>query len=278
MFFLTPLQWASQPRRTVSLASGQTAERFDVDKKPCYLIGRDPNYAPDITIDAPSISRRHAALCHHRDGRLFVIDLASVRSRSVLSPLTCMVCIFSILSMHKLCMLIQAPRPHGCFGLQREGVSVNGQRIPQNKPVALNDGDVLGIGGVKTFRIQGDDALPGQHPEGPSEVRASHLLVKHRGSRNPSSWKEKTVTRSQEEALAMIHGFRERLVSGEATFAELASVESHCGSAQRGGDLGFFRRGQMQRPFEEAAFSLEIGQLSEPVFSDSGVHLIVRTG
>ncbi len=49
-------------------------------------------------------------------------------------------------------------------------------------------------------------------------------------------------------------------------------------SAQRGGDLGFFGRGQMQRPFEEATYALQVGELSGPVFTDSGVHLILRTG
>ena len=40
------------------------------------------------------------------------------------------------------------------------------------------------------------------------QVRASHLLVKHRGSRRPASWKEPVVTRSEEEALAMVQAFR----------------------------------------------------------------------
>ena len=42
--------------------------------------------------------------------------------------------------------------------------------------------------------------------------------------------------------------------------------------------LGVFGKGQMQPAFEKAAFALEIGELSEPVESDSGIHLILRTG
>mmetsp|Transcript_17906 Transcript_17906/g.45892 ORF Transcript_17906/g.45892 Transcript_17906/m.45892 type:complete len:112 (+) Transcript_17906:125-460(+) len=110
------------------------------------------------------------------------------------------------------------------------------------------------------------------------QVRASHLLVKHRDSRRPSSWKEATVTRSKEEALEMIKEFRKQLVDGRVEFAALASKESHCGSAQAGGDLGPFGPGQMQKAFEDATFALAVGELSEPVFSDSGVHLILRTG
>ncbi|KAL9989542.1 hypothetical protein ACROYT_G004104 [Oculina patagonica] len=115
--------------------------------------------------------------------------------------------------------------------------------------------------------------------EGASDqVRASHLLVKHTESRRPSSWKQEKITRSKDEALEIIKGYRKRIVSGETTLQELASTESDCSSARKEGDLGFFGPGQMQKPFEEATFALEIGELSEPVFTDSGIHLILRTG
>ena len=60
-------------------------------------------------------------------------------------------------------------------------------------------------------------------------------------------------------------------------FATLASKESDCSSARNGGDLGPFGRGQMQKPFEDAAFALKVGELSGVVSSDSGVHIIRRT-
>lgn len=63
----------------------------------------------------------------------------------------------------------------------------------------------------------------------------------------------------------------------EATFGELAKEFSDCSSAKRDGDLGRFKKGQMQRPFEEAAFALKIGQLSQIVDTDSGLHIILRT-
>ena len=52
--------------------------------------------------------------------------------------------------------------------------------------------------------------------------------------------------------------------------------ESDCSSARKGGDLGFFGRGEMQKAFEDAAFALQPGQLSGPVETESGVHLIQR--
>ncbi|XP_018013546.1 putative peptidyl-prolyl cis-trans isomerase dodo [Hyalella azteca] len=112
---------------------------------------------------------------------------------------------------------------------------------------------------------------------GPEKVQCSHLLVKHAGSRRPSSWKSEEITRSKEEAIKMVQEFRDQISSGKASFAELASTESDCSSAKRGGDLGLFGRNAMQKPFEEAAFALKVGELSNIVETDSGVHIIMRT-
>ncbi|XP_018567701.1 putative peptidyl-prolyl cis-trans isomerase dodo [Anoplophora glabripennis] len=112
---------------------------------------------------------------------------------------------------------------------------------------------------------------------GPEQVQCSHLLVKHKDSRRPSSWREENITRAKEEALDLVKSYREQIVQGKASFAELASRYSDCSSAKRGGDLGPFGKGAMQKPFEEAAFSLKVGELSDPVFTDSGVHIILRT-
>eukprot|EP01035_Chromulina_nebulosa_P018646 gene18646-24387_t len=59
-------------------------------------------------------------------------------------------------------------------------------------------------------------------------------------------------------------------------FKRIASVESDCSSATRGGDLGTFSRGQMQKSFEDATFSLQVNGLSDLVDSDSGIHIILR--
>ncbi|WFD33973.1 peptidylprolyl isomerase [Malassezia cuniculi] len=131
--------------------------------------------------------------------------------------------------------------------------------------------------------------LPGGHllghaaaPSGsaaPEKVRASHLLIKHRDSRRPSSWREPNITRTKEEAIATLKEHQRALGEHPSIdhFASLAHQFSDCSSARSGGDLGSFGRGQMQRPFEEAAFALPVGQLSGIVDTDSGVHLILRT-
>lgn len=60
------------------------------------------------------------------------------------------------------------------------------------------------------------------------------------------------------------------------TFNKLAQEHSDCSSHSKGGDLGRFTRGQMQKPFEDATFSLQPGQMSPIIDTDSGVHLIIR--
>jgi peptidyl-prolyl cis-trans isomerase C len=60
------------------------------------------------------------------------------------------------------------------------------------------------------------------------------------------------------------------------TFAELAQSFSKCPSGKRGGDLGEFGRGRMVAPFDEAAFALQINEVSKPVRTRFGFHLIQR--
>lgn len=111
------------------------------------------------------------------------------------------------------------------------------------------------------------------------QVHAYHVLVKHAGSRRPASWRSPSITRSQDEAVELINEYMEQINHAEDRFAklkELASMYSDCSSAKAGGDLGPFGRGQMQKPFEDAAFSLQPGELAYPVITDSGVHIIYR--
>ncbi|KAL0225767.1 hypothetical protein P9112_013091 [Eukaryota sp. TZLM1-RC] len=112
--------------------------------------------------------------------------------------------------------------------------------------------------------------------EEPKQFHASHILVKHRESRRPSSWREKNITRSKEEALVILQDLKNKIDSSEASFAEIAKTYSDCGSAQNGGDLGLFSPGQMQAAFEEATSELKVGEISGPVWTDSGVHIILR--
>ncbi|KAI5780141.1 peptidyl-prolyl cis/trans isomerase [Peziza echinospora] len=118
--------------------------------------------------------------------------------------------------------------------------------------------------------------FPKGGPQSQEKIRCAHLLVKHRDSRRPSSWKTAEITRTKEEALEILRGFENRIRAGNATLGDLATSESDCSSARKKGDLGFFGRGDMQREFEEAAYALKVGEMSGPVETGSGVHLIER--
>ncbi|GAB2231898.1 hypothetical protein Drorol1_Dr00010916 [Drosera rotundifolia] len=114
------------------------------------------------------------------------------------------------------------------------------------------------------------------------QVKASHILIKHQGSRRKASWKDPDgriiSATTKEAAIERLRSIREDIVTGKARFGEVAGRESDCSSAKRGGDLGPFGRGQMQKPFEEATFALKVGEISDIVETDSGVHIILRTG
>ncbi|CAM9739162.1 unnamed protein product, partial [Laminaria digitata] len=113
-----------------------------------------------------------------------------------------------------------------------------------------------------------------------TEVTARHILVKHKMSRRPASWQDPTgmaiKQRTPAQATAMLQGLHGSIKTQD-DFSKVAMTKSDCSSAKRGGDLGSFSRGKMQRAFEDAAFGLVVGGVSGIVSTDSGVHLIMRT-
>ncbi len=87
---------------------------------------------------------------------------------------------------------------------------------------------------------------------------------------------------SEADALAKIRGFKAELDKTPAKdvaakFAELAKANSACPSSAKGGDLGEFTHGQMVKEFDEVAFKLPVGKVSEPVKTQFGHHLILVT-
>lgn len=103
------------------------------------------------------------------------------------------------------------------------------------------------------------------------QISASHILLMYAGSARSSA------SRTKEEAESQIAGLKRQIDEG-ADFANLAGQHSDCPSGKRGGSLGSFGRGQMVKPFEDAAFGLEVGATSGVVETDFGFHLIRRTG
>jgi peptidyl-prolyl cis-trans isomerase NIMA-interacting 1 len=124
------------------------------------------------------------------------------------------------------------------------------------------------------------------------KVRASHILVKHVGSRNPSSWRQEgKIVRTESQAYERINKIRNNLVTtvGEsngsandiekrkAEFQGVAKVESDCSSHKHGGDLNYFTYDKMDPAFSAVSFGLKFGEISQPFKSASGIHIVLRT-
>ncbi|HUV40173.1 MAG TPA: peptidylprolyl isomerase [Sedimentisphaerales bacterium] len=105
----------------------------------------------------------------------------------------------------------------------------------------------------------------------PEQVRASHILIKPDTS-DPNI----DPNEAKAHARATAEGLLKQIKDG-ADFGELAKKYSACPSSQRGGDLNFFSREQMVPPFANAAFALEVGQVSDVVETEFGYHIIKLT-
>jgi parvulin-like peptidyl-prolyl isomerase len=105
------------------------------------------------------------------------------------------------------------------------------------------------------------------------QAKASHILIRFKGSRVPLKANQKDL--SEEEALAKAQDIHKQLLAG-GDFAAVAKAESDdSGAATNGGSLGpAFPRGKMVPQFDQAVFSLPVGQISEPVKSPFGYHII----
>jgi len=120
---------------------------------------------------------------------------------------------------------------------------------------------------VKTYYDENPKAF-----ETPAEVQASHILIKpETADPNADPNEAKVVAKAKAEKLLAE-------IKGGADFAELAQANSaDPGSAARGGDLGFFAAGRMVPPFNDAAFALQPGEMSDIVETQFGYHIIKVT-
>ncbi len=103
-----------------------------------------------------------------------------------------------------------------------------------------------------------------------NEVHAAHVLISYKGAERASD----KVTRTKEEAKAEADKILKEIKENPENFSELAKKYSDGPSAEKGGDLGFFGKGQIAQAFEKAAFSLEKNQISNVVETEFGYHII----
>ena len=85
----------------------------------------------------------------------------------------------------------------------------------------------------------------------------------------PSAWASHILVKSKSEAIQL-----KQKISKLKEFQKLARKKSTCPSSQKGGDLGWFRKGMMVREFDNAVWSIPLATTSEPVKSQFGYHLI----
>ncbi len=126
-----------------------------------------------------------------------------------------------------------------------------------NKDISLSEAGFRAIFEAQLYRQQLLKEVTKDAPHTQEMVWARHILVK-------------------DEAIAQ--AVRQRLLAGEDFGAVAAEVSEDPGSKDKGGDLGWFAKGQMVAAFEDAAFRLKIGEISQPVQSDYGYHIIQVLG
>jgi len=102
----------------------------------------------------------------------------------------------------------------------------------------------------------------------PESVKASHILIQVSKDAGNDLWKK-----AKKEATKI----RKDILAGKVSFEDAAKRDSDCPSKSRGGDLGFFTEGQMVPEFEKAAFATKIGDISDPVKTQFGYHIIKVT-
>ncbi len=132
---------------------------------------------------------------------------------------------------------------------------------------ALLDGELKD---VKKVSAEDVSAFYRDHPESfrsPEQVRASHILIAVQAGASEEQRAQKRLELAK---------LKEEIDKG-ADFGKLAGEHSDCPSKARGGDLGYFPRGRMVKPFEDAAFGMKVGEVSDIVETQFGYHLIKVT-
>jgi hypothetical protein len=107
----------------------------------------------------------------------------------------------------------------------------------------------------------------------PDEISASHILISYKGADRADS----KITRSKQAARKEAERIRGLITNGGKDFADMAKKHSDGPSGPKGGDLGSFKFEVMAQPFSEAAFDLNIDEVSEVVETGFGFHIIKRT-
>ena len=101
-------------------------------------------------------------------------------------------------------------------------------------------------------------------------ISASHILIMHKES------KDSRADISKNEARKLVDDIHKKLVDNKVQFKDMAIKHSDCSSSTYGGNLGKFGKGVMVKGFEDAAFKLKVNEISAPIETEFGFHIIKR--
>jgi peptidyl-prolyl cis-trans isomerase C len=154
--------------------------------------------------------------------------------------------------------LDQQPKVHDELVFQRQNLLAQAMFLSLQEGVKVDDAAV--------------EKYYNDHKVDYEVLKARHILIRVKGA--PMQARAGKPELSDEEALAKAQDIRKQLVGG-ADFATLAKAESDdAGSGAQGGELGEFKKGMMVPPFENAAFAAKVNEITEPVKTPFGYHLI----
>ncbi|MDD9946273.1 MAG: peptidylprolyl isomerase [Myxococcales bacterium] len=150
-------------------------------------------------------------------------------------------------------------RGDGTFPADVERVAFRLEQDEVSQPIETKQGFVI----VKRTRDASDR---------PTQVAAKHILISYKGAERAA----RDVTRTKAEARSRADEVYQQVQSASADWDAIADENTDEPGAGQGGDLGVFGPGQMVPAFERVAFALEVGEVSEPVESPFGFHIIRR--
>merc|ERR1712062_484935 len=108
-----------------------------------------------------------------------------------------------------------------------------------------------------------------------NEIQYHHMMVKHRFSNRPSSLREKNITRSKEEAVKCIEEYKAQIEKGLNNFEEIAAKFSDC-SSTKSSEYRQFGSEKIVQLFEDTVRMLKVGQISGPIITNEGIHILER--
>eukprot|EP01023_Acetabularia_acetabulum_P035803 TRINITY_DN33794_c0_g1_i1.p2 TRINITY_DN33794_c0_g1~~TRINITY_DN33794_c0_g1_i1.p2 ORF type:complete len:296 (+),score=53.40 TRINITY_DN33794_c0_g1_i1:1-888(+) len=272
--YILAIDLASEPQQQAKLLPPSDNPLFNepiqVDQKPTYTVGRDAHMC-DISLSHRTVSRVHAGFVHHTEGKIYLIDNMSthgtlvngkkIQGHKPLHLRDGYKIQFGQDKSNRFVFKCEEVKRKASDFQDQDYVQMQQQLRQLQQEIDKEDEEQNGILGHDGKRVKIDATLQilenlkstsglddsnfndqrrveyEDSKQSPKEIQASHILIKHRDSRKPSSWLEEVVTRSEEEAVQIALQMHERLATGEVEFAVLAEECSHCSSHRRLGGI-----------------------------------------